>query len=73
SLVSHSENEHLNAIRTLTNKPLMLQPLEGFPVTDKPASEVTARKRPPKDKMANRRTAKKKSIKQFKSKPNSSK
>ncbi|WP_299138540.1 DEAD/DEAH box helicase [uncultured Vibrio sp.] len=73
SLVSHSENEHLNAIRTLTNKPLPLQSLEGFPVTDKPASETTARKRPPKDKMANRRTAKKKSIKQFKSKPNSSK
>ncbi|MCG9542950.1 DEAD/DEAH box helicase [Vibrio sp. Isolate33] len=73
SLVSHSENEHLNAIRTLTNKPLPLQSLEGFPVTDKPASESTARKRPPKDKMANRRTAKKKSIKQFKSKPNSSK
>ncbi|CAK2096575.1 ATP-dependent RNA helicase RhlE [Vibrio crassostreae] len=73
SLVSHSENEHLNAIRTLTNKPLQLQSLEGFPVTDKPASESAARKRPPKDKMANRRTAKKKSIKQFKSKPNSSK
>ncbi|CAK2123019.1 DEAD/DEAH box helicase [Vibrio crassostreae] len=73
SLVSHSESEHLNAIRTLTNKPLALQSLEGFPVTDKPASEATARKRPPKDKMANRRTAKKKSIKQFKSKPNSSK
>ncbi|NAZ91951.1 DEAD/DEAH box helicase [Vibrio toranzoniae] len=73
SLVSHSENEHLNAIRTLTNKPLPLQSLEGFPVTDKPASESTDRKRPPKDKMANRRTAKKKSIKQFKSKPNSSK
>ncbi|MFI3276312.1 DEAD/DEAH box helicase [Vibrio sp.] len=73
SLVSHSENEYLNAIRTLTNKPLPLQSLEGFPVTDKPASESTARKRPPKDKMANRRTAKKKSIKQFKSKPNSSK
>ncbi|MDA0146102.1 DEAD/DEAH box helicase [Vibrio toranzoniae] len=73
SLVSHSENEHLNAIRTLTNKPLPLQSLEGFPVTDKPASESTARKRPPKDKMANRRTAKKKSIKQFKSKPSSSK
>ncbi|MEC7307544.1 DEAD/DEAH box helicase [Vibrio crassostreae] len=72
SLVSHSENEHLNAIRTLTNKPLPLQSLEGFPVTDKPASESTARKRPPKDKMANRRTAKKKSIKQFKSKTNSS-
>ncbi|OEF85922.1 DEAD/DEAH box helicase [Vibrio splendidus] len=73
SLVSHGENEYLNAIRTLTNKALPLQSLEGFPVTDKPASESTARKRPPKDKMANRRTAKKKSIKQFKSKPNSSK
>ncbi|MCK8086520.1 DEAD/DEAH box helicase [Vibrio sp. 1CM8B] len=73
SLVSHSETDYLNAIRTLTNKPLVLQPLEGFPVTDKPASETTARKRPPKDKMANRRTAKKKSIKQFKGKPSSSK
>ncbi|MEZ8041946.1 DEAD/DEAH box helicase [Vibrio sp. 1F263] len=73
SLVSHSETDYLNAIRTLTNKPLMLQALEGFPVTDKPASEATARKRPPKDKMANRRTAKKKSVKQFKSKPSSSK
>ncbi|MEZ8045931.1 DEAD/DEAH box helicase [Vibrio sp. 10N.237.312.C02] len=73
SLVSHSETDYLNAIRTLTNKPLMLQALEGFPVTDKPASETAARKRPPKDKMANRRTAKKKSVKQFKSKPSSSK
>ncbi|MEZ8108953.1 DEAD/DEAH box helicase [Vibrio splendidus] len=73
SLVSHSETDYLNAIRTLTNKPLVLQALEGFPVTDKPASEATARKRPPKDKMANRRTAKKKSAKQFKSKPSSSK
>ncbi|KAA8599383.1 MULTISPECIES: DEAD/DEAH box helicase [Vibrio] len=73
SLVSHSENECLNAIRSLTNKPLSLQSLEGFPVTDKPASEATARKRPPKDKMANRRTAKKKSVKQFKSKPNHTK
>ncbi|MDH5928797.1 DEAD/DEAH box helicase [Vibrio lentus] len=73
SLVSHGETEHLDAIRTLTNKALPLQSLEGFPLTDKPASEATARKRPPKDKMANRRTAKKKSVKQFKSKPNSSK
>ncbi|MGI9874856.1 DEAD/DEAH box helicase [Vibrio chagasii] len=72
SLVSHSETDYLTAIRTLTNKALPLQALEGFPVTDKPASETTARKRPPKDKMANRRTAKKKSVKQFKSKPNSS-
>ncbi|WP_299693307.1 DEAD/DEAH box helicase [uncultured Vibrio sp.] len=72
SLVSHSENEYITAIRALTNKALPLQPLEGFPVTDKPASEASARKRPPKDKMANRRTAKKKSIKQFKSKPNNS-
>ena len=71
--MSHGETEHLDAIRTLTNKALPLQSLEGFPVTDKPASEATARKRPPKDKMANRRTAKKKSVKQFKSKPNSSK
>ena len=72
SLVSHSETDYLTAIRTLTNKALPLQSLEGFPVTDKPASETTARKRPPKDKMANRRTAKKKSVKQFKSKSNSS-
>ncbi|EDK27137.1 DNA and RNA helicase [Vibrionales bacterium SWAT-3] len=72
SLVSHSETDYLTAIRTLTNKTLPLQSLEGFPVTDKPASETTARKRPPKDKMANRRTAKKKSVKQFKSKPHNS-
>ncbi|MCY9824873.1 DEAD/DEAH box helicase [Vibrio chagasii] len=72
SLVSHSETDYLTAIRTLTNKALPLQSLEGFPVTDKPASETTTHKRPPKDKMANRRTAKKKSVKQFKSKPNSS-
>tara|TARA_Y100000588_G_scaffold202134_1_gene215833 strand:+ start:393 stop:1676 length:1284 start_codon:yes stop_codon:yes gene_type:complete len=72
SLVSHSETDYLTAIRTLTNKALPLQSLEGFPLTDKPASETTTRKRPPKDKMANRRTAKKKSVKQFKSKPNSS-
>lgn len=72
SLVSHSETDYLTAIRTLTNKALPLQSLEGFPVTDKPASETTTSKRPPKDKMANRRTAKKKSVKQFKSKPNSS-
>lgn len=68
SLVSHSEAETLNAIRQLTERALPVQSLEGFPVTDKPATEGTQRKRPPKDKQANRRTAKKKSIKQFKSK-----
>ncbi|MCW1890113.1 hypothetical protein OK016_16085 [Vibrio chagasii] len=42
------------AIRTLTTKTPPLQSLEGFPVTDKPASESTARKRPPKDKWQNK-------------------
>ncbi|MEL0611444.1 ATP-dependent helicase, partial [Vibrio echinoideorum] len=55
------------------NKQLPLQSLEGFTVTDKPASEATERKPPPKDKKANRRTAKKKSAKQYKSKPNHTK
>lgn len=68
SLVSHSETDALSAIRQLTERTLPVQSLEGFPVTDKPATEGTQRKRPPKDKQANRRTAKKKSIKQFKSK-----
>ena len=69
SLVSHSETDTLEAIRKLTGRALPVQSLDGFPVTDKPATEGAQRKRPPKDKQANRRTAKKKSIKQFKSKP----
>ena len=74
SLVSHSEAACLDAIRKLTQKELPTTSLDGFPVTDKPASsETTERKRPPKDKQANRRTAKKKSITQFKAKPNRAK
>ena len=74
SLVSHSETAYLEAIRKLTQKELLTTSLDGFPVTDKPASsDTTERKRPPKDKQANRRTAKKKSITQFKAKPNRAK
>jgi len=57
SLVCHGEMKELDAIRTLTNRPLELQTLENFPVTDKPASGDS--KRAPRDKQANRRTAKK--------------
>ncbi|PMH44479.1 DEAD/DEAH box helicase [Vibrio sp. 10N.286.49.B3] len=67
SLVCHAEMEHLNAIRTLTNRALPVLELAEFPVTDKP-STGEARKRPPRDKSANRRTAQKRSIKQFKKK-----
>ncbi len=65
SLVCHAEAEALTAIRTLTGAGLPLQALDGFPVTDQPASGE--RKRPPRDKQANRRSASKRSIKQFKS------
>ncbi|MBV7297209.1 DEAD/DEAH box helicase [Enterovibrio paralichthyis] len=70
SLVCHGETEALNAIRQLTGRELPLLELEGFPVTDKPASETATseRKRAPRDKKANRRTNAKKSIKQFKPK-----
>jgi superfamily II DNA/RNA helicase len=67
SLVCHGESEALNAIRTLTQRPLLLENLEGFPVTDKPSSGES--KRAPRDKKANRRTNNKKSIKQFQTKP----
>ncbi|USD65817.1 DEAD/DEAH box helicase [Vibrio sp. SCSIO 43136] len=66
SLVCHAEMEALNAIRTLTSRELVLNELEGFPVTDKPSSGES--KRAPRDKKANRRTQGKKSIKQFQSK-----
>lgn len=63
SLVCHGDNEALGAIRTLTGRPLPLDTLTDFPVTDVPASGTS--KRPPRDKQANRRTASKRSIKQF--------
>ena len=64
SLVSHGEAETLAAIRTLTGRALPLAELEGFPVTDQPASGEG--KRAPRDKQANRRTQAKRSVKQFK-------
>lgn len=64
SLVCHGEAETLAAIRTLTGRALPLEELEGFPVTDKPASGEG--KRAPRDKQANRRTQAKRSVKQFK-------
>lgn len=67
SLVCHGESEYLAAIRQLTNRPLPLQELADFPVTDKPSTGEN--KRAPRDKQANRRTAKKTSIKQFGNKP----
>lgn len=54
SLVSHNEANALAAIRELTGDTLPLQALDGFPVTDQPASETRA-KRAPRDKKANRR------------------
>ncbi|ANU38351.1 RNA helicase [Vibrio scophthalmi] len=63
SLVCHGESDYLAAIRQLTKRPLPLQELADFPVTDKPSTGVS--KRAPRDKQANRRTAKKTSIKQF--------
>lgn len=67
SLVCHGETDALNAIRSLTQRELPLQDLEGFPVTDKPSTGES--KRAPRDKKANRRTQNKKSIKQFQRKP----
>ncbi|MGY3865185.1 DEAD/DEAH box helicase [Aeromonas bivalvium] len=64
SLVCHGEAETLAAIRTLTGRALPLEELEGFPVTDQPASGEG--KRAPRDKQANRRTQAKRSVKQFK-------
>ena len=66
SLTCHGDGEALEAIRTLTGRELPLASLDGFPVTDKPASGEG--KRAPRDKQANRRTQGKRSIKQFKSK-----
>ncbi|MCE9925096.1 DEAD/DEAH box helicase [Aeromonas media] len=66
SLVCHGEAETLAAIRTLTGRELPLAELEGFPVTDQPASGEG--KRAPRDKQANRRTTNKRSVKQFKGK-----
>ncbi|QIA65862.1 DEAD/DEAH box helicase [Vibrio astriarenae] len=65
SLVCHGEQAYLEAIREHTGRSLQLRELEGFPVTDKPASGES--KRAPRDKQANRRTNKKSSVKQFKS------
>lgn len=64
SLICHGDLPALAAIEALTGRPIPLQSLPEFPVTDKPAQE-TERKRPPRDKQANRRTAQKRSIKQF--------
>ncbi|PSU36273.1 DEAD/DEAH box helicase [Photobacterium lutimaris] len=70
SLVCHGEAEALMSIRQLTGRSMETAELDGFPVTDKPAEQVssTERKRPPRDKKANRRSQAKKSIKQFKPK-----
>ncbi len=66
SLVCHGESDYLQAIRDLTQRPLPLEQLEDFPVTDQPPTGQS--KRPKRDKQANRRTNKKSSIKQFKTK-----
>lgn len=66
SLVCHGEMDALNAIRRLTQRDLVVQDLEGFPVTDQPATGES--KRAPRDKQANRRTQNKHSAKQFQSK-----
>lgn len=66
SLVCHGEMDALNAIRALTQRPLVLEELADFPVTDKPSTGES--KRAPRDKKANRRTNSKKSIAQFQGK-----
>ncbi|CSB23976.1 ATP-dependent RNA helicase%2C DEAD box family [Vibrio cholerae] len=66
SLVCHGEMDALNATRTLTQRELPVQNLEGFPVTDQPSTGES--KRAPRDKQANRRTQNKKSVKQFQGK-----
>ncbi|HGS4605823.1 TPA: DEAD/DEAH box helicase [Vibrio cholerae] len=66
SLMCHGEMDALNAIRTLTQRELPVQNLEGFPVTDQPSTGES--KRAPRDKQANRRTQNKKSVKQFQGK-----
>ncbi len=65
SLIAHGDMPALQAIEALTGNGITLQELAEFPVTDVPATEEAARKRPPRDKQANRRTAEKRSIKQF--------
>ncbi len=66
SLCCHGESDYLTAIRQLTKRPLPLQNLAGFNVTDEPAK--SGAKRAPRDKQANRRSLNKHSIKDFKSK-----
>ncbi|USD63503.1 DEAD/DEAH box helicase [Vibrio sp. SCSIO 43140] len=66
SLVCHGETEYLESIRKTTDRELVLNELDGFPVTDKPSTGEN--KRAPRDKQANRRTQRKKSIKQFQGK-----
>ncbi|WP_108944393.1 DEAD/DEAH box helicase [Shewanella halifaxensis] len=63
SLVCHGELDNLKAIEKLTGRGIKLEPLDGFEVTDKPASAVS--KRPPRDKKANRRSQNKRSAKDF--------
>ncbi|MGX9461180.1 DEAD/DEAH box helicase [Shewanella sp. A14] len=63
SLISHSELQSLEAIRTLIGQALPLTALAGFVVTDKPTSATS--KRAPRDKQANRRTANKRGISDF--------
>lgn len=65
ALLAHHDMAALQAIETLTGNRIPVQELAEFPVTDVPATEEAARKRPPRDKQANRRTAEKRSIKQF--------
>lgn len=66
SLTCHGDGGALEAIRALTGRALPLAVLDGFPVTDQPASGEG--KRAPRDKQANRRTQGKRSIRQFKGK-----
>ncbi|MGS0824430.1 DEAD/DEAH box helicase [Shewanella sp. 0m-8] len=63
SLVCHSESDNLKAIELLTKREMKLESLEGFEVTDKPASGQS--KRAPRDKTANRRSQNKRSAKDF--------
>ncbi|MGS0674337.1 DEAD/DEAH box helicase [Shewanella sp. 125m-1] len=63
SLVCHSESDNLKAIELLTKREMKLESLEGFEVTDKPASGQS--KRAPRDKTANRRSQSKRSAKDF--------
>ncbi len=63
SLVCHGEMDALNAIRTLTQRQLPVQNLDGFPVTDQPSTGES--KRAPRDKQANRRTQNKRALNGF--------